>query len=613
MKRPLPTHQHSLGSLARASSGASLSVFILAVLPLAMLLGSCSDPSNQATGGSGANPAANDGAQSPSGQGSSGPLLRRDSDGVGESLGLTPWYPDFPVDVPFSPRAPGRVYDRPRRAALQRVVNNLQGNTTRDAWAMAKMFFSRAPEDSREMLVEALDRGLSQSGLQDLAVNVLDAMGTMEDKRFAPAIRRALENGNEAVRTAAATALSRSGDADSVRELSAVFYDLDARSQSAWIRAARTHLGEEAREFFEPLIARVVPPNILQNLVMEMREMPPALSAAIVENHWRGYKGPVRTEMAGFLHSNGDSAGTVELRAQLQSDSTQSILIVLEVLAGKHTPVAARSGELLAEVLQATLHLDPKVRILASAVLADVPGDNVTRQLDVLAEDPVFEVSGTALRVLRERGEPAAADRLLEDAKTATGSRVRDLIEKLHVSRDPRSLPILEQRFDESASGEGRAFLRAIAFSRLPEAFGPLSRAFAGPERAVELGSEHVRVKTTLNYVPVLMPNVEGADDQMVEFFKGLPETDIERRGRMLDVLGQVAALREADGEPVALRNELRAVLFDRSQAPQLRLVALRYLRRGITLDDAMTLRDGLAEEAVGMRKALSDFLFEFF
>ena len=62
-----------------------------------------------------------------------------------------------------------------------------------------------------------------------------------------------------------------------------------------------------------------------------------------------------------------------------------------------------------------------------------------------------------------------------------------------------------------------------------------------------------------------------------------------------------------------AVYDSCREILADRDEIPQLRLLALEYLRRGLTLDDMERIKAMQDTETGPMRKALVDFLFEFF
>ena len=52
-------------------------------------------------------------------------------------LGFAVWHKDLPYEVPLSPQTTGHWYDRTRRQALDKVVANLQGNCSREAWEFA--------------------------------------------------------------------------------------------------------------------------------------------------------------------------------------------------------------------------------------------------------------------------------------------------------------------------------------------------------------------------------------------------------------------------------------------------------------------------------------------
>ena len=52
---------------------------------------------------------------------------------------------------------------------------------------------------------------------------------------------------------------------------------------------------------------------------------------------------------------------------------------------------------------------------------------------------------------------------------------------------------------------------------------------------------------------------------------------------------------------------------FDAGELPQIRILALDYLRKDIRLADAMALRKQLRKEPEGMQQYFSDYLYEFF
>ena len=58
----------------------------------------------------------------------------------------------------------------------------------------------------------------------------------------------------------------------------------------------------------------------------------------------------------------------------------------------------------------------------------------------------------------------------------------------------------------------------------------------------------------------------------------------------------------------------LRAILFDRTELPQMRVLALNQLTlRWLTIDDVLKLKNTHRGEATGLRLLFADFLSDFF
>jgi hypothetical protein len=153
-----------------------------------------------------------------------------------------------------------------------------------------------------------------------------------------------------------------------------------------------------------------------------------------------------------------------------------------------------------------------------------------------------------------------------------------------------------------------------MAFCQAKSAFDTLLALFLGPEQALTDLDRRGGALTTLNYLPTLMLNVRGVESRMVQAWAGIPSADLVRRAHYLAMLANVAADRADPAVQRPIHALLRGVLFDRSEASQLRVLALNLLtRKLLTLEDAMRMKQAMAGEKEPMAGLFSDFLFEYF
>ncbi len=521
--------------------------------------------------------------------------------------GFPGWQADFPVPLQLPPHVPGRFYDRSRRQALERIAANLQGNTSREVWQMAMQFWRRAPKDAVEPLIETMDRAYASTALADLVKNCVEAMGLMADERFDEALRRALEHPSTSVQQAAYLALATSGKADTVAMAYRWFPGMDGKGRAAWLKAARVRLGEAAIPLFRDLMQSPqigVRDQVLQELML----MPPGQAVDALLPLWPSAIGEFKVIIAGIRHAAGDGVGTVALRDWLRGEDPGLAMLAIRQAA------RVGVGELREDVLRLSLHPSENVRKEVVNALVRLEGDDVADTLEVLAEpNEHWQIKAMALRELTRRGRPAAATALLEDIKTATGTRLQVLLDMLTASGDDRAVPVLAERFRKAPEGEGRPFLQALALSGSRAALPELLALFTGPEVRVGPADRPGGALTTLNYIPVILPNLRGAEAEMAAAWDSLPKDDLRRRGLYLHMLGGVAADRTDDAVRAVLVDRLRAILAARDEAPQLRVLALNLLTHHLTVDDAMALKQAMAAEAGPMQSLLSDYLWAYF
>ena len=93
-----------------------------------------------------------------------------------------------------------------------------------------------------------------------------------------------------------------------------------------------------------------------------------------------------------------------------------------------------------------------------------------------------------------------------------------------------------------------------------------------------------------------------------------LPAEDWRLRAAILPTLAGIASDRTDKALQEACLQPVRAVLFDRNELPQLRVLALNLLaRRWLTIDEVLRLKNMRAQEQAGMRVLLTDFLNDAF
>lgn len=523
---------------------------------------------------------------------------------------LTPFHADFPSALEYPPMH-GLEYARTRRQVLQQLASNLQGNVQRDAWLLATDFYWRAPEDAIDPLIEAMDRGMN-SQVADVVRNCVEAMGRMGDPAFDAALRRALMHKHPAVRDAAYTALGRCGNEETLLELKADFTQMGGNARKAWLRGVAERLPEKRVEVLGEIMAADYPPAVRDELLQQLPLLPVEEAAAVLQTRWFDAVDQFKAVIAGAMHAAGDGRGTAWLQEALQSEDLDTLRHAIRHCAYGKNP-GESLGELRELLLRTSTHLRPEVRIAAATALARIPGDDVTDVFEVLASDDVWEVRGIAVRVLTQRGRGQFVGTLLEELPSATGTRMKGIINLLSASGDARAAKVLLERFQKAPEGEGRPFVQALAQNGSEAAASALMDLFCGPERIVGRGGDGPL--TTRNYLPLLLMNLRGPERVLLNRFVALPREQYELRSLLLPTITGIASdrndqpeLQEACIEPV------RAILFDQEELPQLRVQALNVLaRKWLSIDDVMRLKRQRMDEQPGLRALFADFLNEYF
>lgn len=519
---------------------------------------------------------------------------------------LEPFHADFPVELEYPPHVTTE-YVRTRRQILERLASNLQGNVRREAWQLATEFYWRAPEDAAQPLVEAMDRAFGKEGLDDVVKNCIEAMGRMANEEFDAPLRRALHHRNPVVQQAAFAALATSGKVATVRELAAAFPTMDGRARTAWLHAVRTRLGDEAPRLLKAVMMAPYPTHVRDQVLREALQMPAAAAKEILDGRWEEAVSEFKAVIAGVKHAAGDSLGTVWLRESLGSEDLTRLVHAIRHCA------FGELGILREGLLRASTHLRPEVRLEVAKALTRVSGDDVADVYEVLsAPTEPWEIRAIALRELTRRGRGQAVTALLEELPTAGATRLQDLISQLSASGDPRAVPVLLDRFAKAPEGESRPFVQALAQNQSEAAAKALFALFRGPEKVVGRGNQ--QQLTTRNYLPTLFLNLRGSERVVVAEFLALPKEEWRLRAALLPTLAGIAADRGDKALQAECIEPLRTILFDRTELPQMRVLALNQLaRRWLTIEDVLKLKNTHREEAPGLRALFGAFLTDAF
>lgn len=231
--------------------------------------------------------------------------------GAGNALRLSPWYGDFPFAIHMSPRVPGQWYGRTRRQAFAKIVANLQGACTADAWQFAKFFFDRAPVGGAELLATAADENFLATGLASYLENLAEAMARAGDAALAPALLRLLDHENLAVRSKAMSGLVSCGTSDAVLAAEKYLDKVSGRAHADWFRAVARHVPDVIRIYRKQLALDNPGALTVTTMIEEAIKLPPALGVPIAEIVCSERRVPADMLLvaASVLHSGGIAAG----------------------------------------------------------------------------------------------------------------------------------------------------------------------------------------------------------------------------------------------------------------------------------------------------------------
>jgi hypothetical protein len=257
------------------------------------------------------------------------------------------------------------------------------------------------------------------------------------------------------------------------------------------------------------------------------------------------------------------------------------------------------------ELLVLSSDENAQLRSMLIQVFSEHPGERVDASLEtMLVLETLPAVRHLILAVLVEHGRRGHLEELIKTVESGTGSKLSMAMNDLVAARDGAAVPSIDERMQKVPVDERRKYLQAIGHIGRPESLVPLRRIFLADE---EFFPDSQR------YAGLLIMNVRGAEDEVSELWESLPRDDYRRRAQLLGVLSSIAADREDPKFNATTFTRLRRILSDREEIPQMRLLALNLLQRDIRIDDAMTIKRLLEDEEPPMRRALNNYLFEFF
>jgi HEAT repeat protein len=525
------------------------------------------------------------------------------------SYGIEEWYEDFPYPLHVPIRKPGMWYDRNSQEAVEKVVSNLSGLCTKPAWLLSKQFFDRHWDVSRELLVEALDAAQRTHSEYDRAENIVNAMGRCKDGLFADVLLRAAAHSHPGIRTAAFRALGNAGDEASIIKIGKLLPRMTRIEQIEWVKAAARKLSDDKLfPIFRDMLLRQEYAHLQNYAFEESMKLPAARAAKLFEPFWLDLAGDLQLYVAGMMHSIGDGRGTVRLKAALKPP----IKILKRKLVAVRGAMLGDTSPFVDELLELTLEGQEGLEVLLVGALKDIPGDNVTDTLITMTDhSKPFLVRQAALRALVDRGVTSEFAGLMETLRTSPrNNKFRDAVADLVAAKYGPAVPVLLQRSTEGTLKEQIFYLRMIGNIGSKEAFTAFKEVFLRPEYRFKGWRER---HTNVTFLGVHFSNVKDSHGDMLALLASLPRTEYRRKASLIHALANLAGAYPEEAFVKRVYAHLRKVIYDIKEVPQLRILALDYLRRDIGVADAMKLKRGLPKESASMRKYLSDFLLEFF
>ncbi len=526
--------------------------------------------------------------------------------------GIEEWYPDFPYPLAMpAVRKPGAWYDKSRRAALRQVAANLEGACSAEAWRMAREFFDLCQDEAQSLLIETMDRGLTQPQRHStLALNTVKAMGRVKNPAYADALLRALEYPDLTIREAAVTAMIKAGNADVVRRVGGYFHQLSLKERLSWMKACVAHLpDEELVPILTDFLTKIEHSHMRLPTIQECMKLPAARGAKLLSRAYDDLTKDLQVMVAPVFHAVGDPRGLGTLRQAIRGkDRALQVLAVQGVRRGKVAPLV---DDILELTNQELIVDDADVALLVAIIqtLQKVPGDRIRDVMLMFTTAVAAPVRQAAYQALFQRGETRALDELLEVARTSTGMQRNNAIADLVACGYDKVLPLVMESYRKASGTDRMWYIRGLATSGNKAAFAHLKEIFMEPERRFSARDPH----TNVTFMGVQFSNMSESIYEILGLLESLPRAEYRRRAALVHALSNVAGLHDDERWARDVYAALRRIVHNRKDIPQLRILALQYLLKDLRLEDAMELKRGLSAERPQMRSYFSDYLFEYF
>jgi len=525
--------------------------------------------------------------------------------------GFEEWYGDFPYPPPVpAVRKPGAWYSKSRMAALRQVAANLEGTCSPAAWHMAKEFFDRCQDEAQAVLIENMDRGLTQKLHGTLALNTVKVMGRVKNPTYADALLRAVEHPDASIREQGVASLVKGGNADVVRKVGGYYLQLTLKERLNWMKACLAHLpDQELVPILRDLMSKQEHSYMRLPALEECLKMSPARAVKLLSPAYDDLPEQLRMMAAPAFHAVGDPRGLGTLRMAMRGSNRALQAVAVD---------GARSGKiepLVDEILQLTnqdlTNSNDDVVLLVAIMntLQKVPGDRVRDVLLMYTAAVAAPVRQAAYQALYQRGETRELDELLKLARAGTGTQRANAIADLVSCRYEKVLPVMMEFYKKAAATEQMWYIRELARYGSKPAFAPMKKIFMEPERKLPTRSDY----TTVTFLGIQFSNMHESIDEIIGLLESLPRQDYRRRAALVHAVANVAGARSDDPWTKDVYAALRRIVFNPKEVPQLRLLALDYLRKDLRLEDAMNLKRALRKESPQMRSYFSDYLLEYF
>jgi len=222
-----------------------------------------------------------------------------------------------------------------------------------------------------------------------------------------------------------------------------------------------------------------------------------------------------------------------------------------------------------------------------------------------------FLVRQAALQALVHRGVNSEFEGLMETLRTSPrNNKFRDAVADVVAAKYGEAVPVLLQRSKQGKVKEQLFYIRMIGSIGTQESFAAFKEIFLRPEYRFTGWREN---HSNVTFLGVHFSNLGWASDEIISLLGELPRADYRRRAALVHALANVAGIDPVQESSQRIYDVFREIVFDVKEVPQMRILALDYLRRDVCTADAMKLKARLPKAPKGLRGYFSDYLLEFF